>query len=117
MTGFRFINSHSFDLQWSGMGLGDDELRSLQSRLMFSPEAGKVIAGTGGLRKLRWAIHSGKGKRGGARVCYALFQRHGIIYLVLVYAKADQSNISSAMKNVIAQELRLMQRAIERGAI
>src|ERR1044071_5135054 len=114
MLGFRFINSRAFDLQWSKLGLDDDHLRSLQSQLMFNPEAGKVIAGTGGLRKLRWAVHSGQGKRGGARVCYAFFQRHGIIYLVLIYAKARQENIEAAKKRLIQRELKIMETSIEK---
>jgi hypothetical protein len=116
-SGFRFVNSHPFDRQWSRLGLGDNELRALQTRLMFDPEAGDVISGTGGLRKMRWAIRPGQGKSGGARVCYALFRRHGIIYLVLVYAKADHANIAPAKKSVIAQELKQIQWAIERGLL
>ena len=117
VPGFRFVNSHPFDRQWSRLGLGDDELRALQLRLMFDPEAGDVISGTGGMRKVRWAIRPGQGKRGGGRVCYALFRRHGIIYLVLVYAKADQANIAPAKKPEIARELRQIQWAIERGLL
>lgn len=115
--GFRFIESHAFAREWSRLGLGDEALRALQSRLMFNPEAGDVISGTGGLRKMRWAIHTGRGKSGGARVCYALFQHHGVIFLVLVYAKGDQANIAPAQKPLIAAELALMRRAIERGML
>ncbi len=49
--------------------LSDDEYVALQSHLLKYPEAGQVIPGSGGVRKLRWAI-SGRGKRGGARVIY-----------------------------------------------
>jgi hypothetical protein len=51
--------------------LGDDEYRALQLQLMLNPEAGAVMPGTGGLRKIRFADHRrGKGKRGGLRVIY-----------------------------------------------
>ena len=51
--------------------LEDDEFRGLQNLLMLHPEAGDSIAGTGGLRKLRFAdLRRGKGKRGGLRVIY-----------------------------------------------
>jgi len=51
--------------------LGDDDYRALQLHLARNPEAGDVIPGTGGFRKLRWADRRrGKGKRGGLRVIY-----------------------------------------------
>jgi hypothetical protein len=51
--------------------LDDPVYRQLQFELMKNPEAGDVIAGTGGLRKLRFADRTrGKGKRGGLRVIY-----------------------------------------------
>lgn len=49
--------------------LSDDEYRELQRDLLGHPEAGKVIPGSGGLRKLRWAF-DGRGKRGGVRLIY-----------------------------------------------
>lgn len=47
----------------------DDEYRELQSELVDRPNAGAVIPGSGGIRKLRWSA-SGRGKRGGARIIY-----------------------------------------------
>ena len=49
--------------------LTDDEYLGLQSFLLKSPESGKVVPGSGGVRKLRWAM-TGTGKRGGVRVIY-----------------------------------------------
>jgi len=49
--------------------LSDDEYSELQQSLIANPEAGAVIVGLGGVRKLRWAIR-GRGKRGGIRVIY-----------------------------------------------
>lgn len=51
--------------------LDDDAFRELQRLLMLNPEAGAVILGAGGLRKLRFVDERrGKGKRGGLRVIY-----------------------------------------------
>ena len=47
--------------------LSDDEYAALQSFLVENPEAGDIVRGSGGVRKLRWA-KSGKGKRGGIRI-------------------------------------------------
>jgi hypothetical protein len=50
--------------------LSDDEYRALQQALLQDPEAGAVIPGAGGARKLRWGM-AGRGKRGGLRVIYS----------------------------------------------
>jgi mRNA-degrading endonuclease RelE of RelBE toxin-antitoxin system len=49
--------------------LSDDEYRLLQQELTERPEGGKIIPGSGGLRKIRWGL-PGSGKRGGIRVIY-----------------------------------------------
>jgi hypothetical protein len=56
----------------------DDEYSALQRALMTDPEAGPVIPGSGGVRKLRWAA-PGRGKRGGYRVIYYVRLAHGVI--------------------------------------
>lgn len=49
--------------------LTDEEYLGLQSFLVGNPDAGPVVPGSGGVRKLRWAV-AGRGKRGGIRVIY-----------------------------------------------
>ena len=66
-----------------------------------APEAGAVIAGTGGLRKLRVAF-SGRGKRGGARVIYYYWREGESAYLFTAYAKNDQSDLNQADKDVLS---------------
>ncbi len=56
------------------------------------PEAGDVIPGADGARKVRWSV-AGRGKRGGVRVIYFNLTEQGTLVLVMLYAKADQSNI------------------------
>ena len=63
--------------------------------------AGDVIPGTEGARKVRWSL-AGRGKRGGARVVYFNLSEQGIVLLVTMYVKADQSNIAnSAIKKAV----------------
>lgn len=57
-----------------------------------SPEAGDVIPGAEGARKVRWAA-SGRGKRGGARVIYFNQLADGLVILIAVYAKSALSNL------------------------
>ncbi len=64
-----FVLTPSFERAWAEMGLGDSELARLQSLLLMDPEAGDVIQGTGGARKVRIPLE-GRGKSGGGRVIY-----------------------------------------------
>ena len=64
----QIIETSAFTRRVAGL-LTDDEYRALQSALVVNPEAGAVIVGTGGARKVRWA-REGRGKSGGVRVIY-----------------------------------------------
>lgn len=70
---FTFIESSIFERELP-IYLDDDEYAALQWFLMEHPEAGDVIPGAGGLRKLRWK-RPGTGKRGGVRVIYYVRRR------------------------------------------
>ena len=62
-----------------------------------NPEAGDVIPDTGGLRKLRWS-RQGMGKRGGARVIYFYHDDEMPLFLLLIYAKAQQEDMTPDQK-------------------
>lgn len=78
-----------------------DELSALVDHLAHNPEDGDVIPGTGGVRKLRWG-KAGSGKRGGARVIYFYYQMDCPLYLLLAYAKAQATDLTSEEKRVVA---------------
>ncbi len=84
--------------------LSDDEFAALQLSLAINPEAGDVIKGTGGVRKMRWA-GSGRGKRGGLRVIYYLRLQNGQIWLLTVYAKNVRDDISASVLKKVKEEL------------
>jgi mRNA-degrading endonuclease RelE of RelBE toxin-antitoxin system len=84
--------------------LSDDEYAALQLSLAVNPEAGDVIKGTGGVRKMRWA-GSGRGKRGGLRVIYYLRLQNGQIWLLTVYAKNVKDAIPASVLKKIKEEL------------
>lgn len=69
-----------------------DEQIEFVDWIALNPEAGEVIPGTGGLRKVRFG-RAGMGKRGGARAIYYTKLAHGQIVLVVVYAKAKFDNL------------------------
>jgi hypothetical protein len=90
-----------------GRYLEDDEYQRLQLSLTLDPEAGDVMPGTGGCRKLRWADRRrGKGKRGGLRVIYYLLVKDMQIWLLTLYDKDEAVDLS-------AREKRLLKAAIE----
>src|SRR5258706_7947591 len=90
----RFVEIPYFQAKWKNLGLNDDDLRALQIMLTASPERWPVIAGTGGLRKVRFArVKSSRGKSGSYRVGYVYFEEFGVIGLIAVYAKKDQATI------------------------
>lgn len=84
--------------------LSDDEYIGLQSFLLQYPEAGKIVPGTGGVRKVRWAI-SGKGKSGGVRVIYYFKRLDDEIWLLTIYRKSEVENIPSHLLRQIAKEI------------
>lgn len=82
--------------------LGDEVYRSLQKFLAQHPEAGDVIPGTGGFRKLRWADpRRSKGKRGGLRVIYYYFPTESQIWLMSLYGKDEVADLSPAEKRIL----------------
>ena len=88
--------------------LGDDEYRLLQAQLVQRPDAGKIIPGSGGLRKLRWSA-SGRGKRGGARVIYYWFVSDEIILMLFAFPKNEQADLTpdqlKQLKKMVEGEL------------
>lgn len=94
---FTFIELSGFSKHRKDL-LSDDDFRSMQELLIVNPEAGNVISGTGGFRKLRWS-RQGIGKSGGVRVIYYnLSVVLGRLYLALIYPKNEVDNISAAQK-------------------
>lgn len=85
----------------------DDERVALVGYLARHPTAGNVIEGTGGLRKLRWALE-GRGKRGGARVIYFFHNPSIPLFLIDAYAKNVKSDLSQTERN----EFRRMTKAL-----
>jgi hypothetical protein len=67
-----------------------------------NPEAGELMPGTGGYRKLRFA-RPGMGKRGGARVIYLYGGENLPIFLITVYAKSEKGNLSKTERNALAK--------------
>jgi hypothetical protein len=85
--------------------LDDDEYTALQAHLNKNPEAGVVVPGSGGVRKLRWAAE-GRGKRSGLRIIYFVRLARGHIWMLTIYGK-------NVTENIPAHTLRAMKKALE----
>ena len=80
--------------------LDAESYRLLQLRLVADPEAGALIRGTGGLRKIRWQ-GSGRGKRGGVRVIYYWAASHDVVLMLLMYGKSERDDLSVEQSKVL----------------
>ena len=92
-----FLHSRQFDDIWKKLGFNDENLRQLQNIIAKNPDAGKIIRGTGGFRKMRFACEGG-GKRGGVRVIYMELSAYSFVYLLMVYPKAEKDALTSREK-------------------
>ena len=81
--------------------LDDEEYRRLQAHLMKQPDAGAVIRGSGGVRKVRWGSR-GKGKSGGLRVIYYWVTAEDQIVMLTIYGKGEKEDLSVAdLKRIV----------------
>ena len=83
----------------------DEEYSELQWALIINPEAGAIIPGGGGIRKLRWAL-PGSGKRGGLRIIYYLYTQDEKIYLLLPYKKSEQEDLTAEQIKILSNYVR-----------
>ncbi len=87
--------------------LTDESFRVFQQVLMENPEAGDVIEGTGGLRKIRFADEKrGKGKRGGLRVIYYWWLSGGQFWLLTIYNKDEMDDLTAAQRKILKELLK-----------
>lgn len=82
----------------------EDERLEFFEWLANHPDAGDVVPGSGGCRKVRWS-RAGSGKRGGARVIYFTRLAAGEIWLLLAYAKSVRDNIPGHLLKAVREEI------------
>lgn len=81
--------------------MSDDDYAGLQGHLSLHPDAGVIIPGAGGVRKIRWA-GSGHGKRGGSRLIY-YWDFSDRILMLYVYQKNERENLTEEQKKIMKQ--------------
>jgi hypothetical protein len=91
---FQFVEAPAF-MRFRDDYLDDDGFAELQRYLASNPEAGDMVPGAGGIRKLRWKDpRRGKGKRGGMRVIYYCFLSEQEIWLLTLYDKDEAADLT-----------------------
>ena len=102
---YSFRESKKFTSQLLKL-MSDEDYAEFQIELIDSPQVGKVIKGSGGIRKVRWAA-KGKGKSGGVRIIYYLAIRKDYIFLLDIYPKNEKEDLSpfemKTLKKLVAE--------------
>lgn len=110
------IYASLFVSEWKRLRLTDDDLRHLERAIIARPDAGDVIAGTGGVRKLRFAPPSRSGgKSGGFRVCYTWFVVSTTAVVLLIYPKNELTNLTADDKKAIRHAVERIRTGLEKG--
>jgi mRNA-degrading endonuclease RelE of RelBE toxin-antitoxin system len=100
---FTFIETNLFT-KLAREYLSDEEYGHLQQALILDPEAGAVVRGSGGVRKIRWAAQ-GRGKRGGFRIVYFVRRPKDVIWMLTLYPKNVKDSIPGHVLKQIREEI------------
>ena len=101
---FTFIESSIFE-RTLPVYLDDDEYSEFQQFLMQNPEAGELVPGSGGVRKVRWA-RPGMGKRGGLRIIYFVRYQPNEFWMLTLYAKAKREDVPAHILKQLLEAFR-----------
>ena len=104
MPPMSVVETETFLAGAARLGMGETERTALIIYLAANPEVGVVVPGTGGVRKLRWAL-PGRGKSGGARAIYYYHGKSIPLYELDVYAKNQKANLSGAEKKAVRKAI------------
>ncbi len=96
----ELIRTAAFTKAIQKLKVTDAELEALESEIATNPQAGDVIQGLKGVRKIRFAM-GGKGKRGGGRCIYLVLTLDDAVYLLLAYGKSKQTDLSQRQRKDI----------------
>ena len=111
-----FVQVGAFSPAWKRLGLSDEELRELEIAILEDPTGAPVVAGAGGLRKMRFSPSSWRrGKSGAMRVYYALFQKYGTVFLIFVHDKNYAQMLPASEKGEIKAWMERTDRAFRQS--
>jgi mRNA-degrading endonuclease RelE of RelBE toxin-antitoxin system len=115
---YRFVDVVSFTEDWASLGLGDDELRTLEDVIARNPTQAPVVPGGRGVRKIRRPDpFAKKGKSSGYRVLYAHLPAHGTVLLIAAWPKSEREDLEPDDYKAIGSVIARIQELLEQGKI
>jgi hypothetical protein len=106
-----FIQTSIFSKRLDEQGV-PNLLELIEEEILDNPQAGDVVPGSGGVRKLRVADSGrGKGKRGGLRVLFLDLPDRELTYLIYFYGKGESENLSAEQKRQISYLVKILKEA------
>lgn len=108
-----FISTKLFDRMWERMNLTQEDLSELENILLENPDAGDVIKGLDGARKIRIPLER-QGKSGGGRVIYVDVVIKDRIYFLYAYPKNMQSDLTPIQEKTILSVIEAIREAIKK---
>ncbi len=111
-----FLQVEGFVADWRRLKLTDEDLQALEALIEKRPEAGVVMQGTGGLRKVRFAPPSWHtGKSGATRVCYIYVVKAEACAFVAIFAKNEKSNLNARDRAELSKVVNLIRKSLEQS--
>lgn len=110
-----FVELPSFRSDWKSMGLTSADLLRLQEELLTNPAVGKVMQGTGGVRKMRFSFEN-RGKSGSLRVIYVDFEVWKKVFLLTAYPKNEKDNLTKAERNELKKLVGILENELDKNS-
>ncbi len=102
---FQFVEAPAFT-RFRENYLDDDDYAELQQYMARNPEAGDIMPGAGGIRRLRWRDQRrGKGRRGGLRIIYYCFLSEQEMWLLALYDKNEAVDLTKKERDQLRRAL------------
>ena len=101
----QFVRTNRYLKDIRRIGASSNEMSTLEGTIVADPEAGKVIRGLGGVRKIRFGIGN-RGKSGGGRAIYFLMLADDIAVMLTAYAKSEKEELSPQDRKAILNALK-----------
>lgn len=100
----HFVCLVPFMRKWEKLGLTEDDMIALENMLLDNPDRGDTVAGTGGMKKIRFARkRSDQGKSGSNRAMYLYLEAYGTVFFIVLFDKRDKDDVTQSEVNALAK--------------
>ncbi|HRQ25796.1 type II toxin-antitoxin system RelE/ParE family toxin [Hyphomicrobium sp.] len=96
----RFVRTKRYEKDLKRIGASDTDALAIETAIAERPEAGDVIKGLHGMRKIRFGV-GGRGKRGGGRAIYFLMLADDVALMLTAYAKNEKDDLTEDDKKAL----------------